>query len=202
MTPDIPLHKLPLNTEFTDMLRDNATQVHADQAIGRLPAYPVFVDRLFKQMPLVSVQGVAELVQRCLDPEEGALDLNMLAERLRALAANPDGSAFHAAVGCAGEGGELLDCVKKVFIYGKSWADRDAKTGQTPLENLLEEMADFRFYYQKLLNMLGITDAQVQDFSYVKLSARYASGTYSDKQAQDRADKGSDRKFFGQERRK
>ena len=57
------------------------------------------------------------------------------------------------------------------------------------LENLLEEMGDFRFYYQKLLNMLGITDADVQAANYVKLAERYASGKYSDVQALARADK-------------
>lgn len=197
------MHKLPVSTEFTDMLRSNAAQVQADRAIGKLPGtYPLFVDRLFKQLPMMPVQGVADLVQLCMDPEEGSLDLNMLADRLRTLAANPDGSALHAAVGCAGEGGELLDCVKKVFIYGRSWTERDPKTGMAPIENVLEELADFRFYYQKLLNMLNLTDDHVLDYSYVKLGKRYGTGVYSDKQAQDRADKVDERKFFGQERRK
>lgn len=102
-----------------------------------------------------------------------------------------EASAIHAAIGCAGEGGELLDCVKKVWIYGKKWDQFDPKTNDTPIENLLEELGDFRFYYQKLLNMLCVTDEQIQALNVAKLRKRYPKGQYSNEAAQQRADKSS-----------
>lgn len=100
----------------------------------------------------------------------------------------PD-TVLHSAVGMAGEGGEILDAIKKVWAYGK------------PLDvgNLLEELGDMRFYYQAMLNLLGVTDKEIIALNMRKLSARYPAGEYSDADAQLRADKTSDRKFFGQE---
>lgn len=120
-----------------------------------------------------------------------------------------EASAMHAAIGCAGEGGELLDCIKKVWIYGKKWDQFDPKTNDTPVENLLEELGDLRFYYQKLLNMLGFADSQIKAVNVAKLRKRYPKGQYSNEAAQTRADKQEvdrkmpiipmvERKFFGQ----
>lgn len=202
MNLDIPLHKIPRSASFNAQIRENADKVANCRSLGTLPDYPVFVDRLFKQMPMLHATQVAEMVQTCSNPENAEMDFGALASMLKRAATDPSGSAMHAAVGCSGEGGEMLDCVKKVFIYGKRWDQIDPKTNDTPLENLLEEMGDFRFYYQKLLNMIGITDEDVQAHNYVKLSTRYSSGVYTDAQAQERADKTTDRRFFGQERRK
>lgn len=101
----------------------------------------------------------------------------------------------HATTGIAGEGGELLDASKKCWIYNK------------PLDvaNVIEELGDLRFYYQKALNMLGITDEDVQAANMYKLSlgenARFPDGVYSDQAAQDRRDKQAEgetaRSFIG-----
>lgn len=98
---------------------------------------------------------------------------------------------LHSAVGIAGEGGEILDLVKKVWAYNK---ELDATA-------LLEELGDMRFYYQAMLNLLAVTDAEIQALNITKLSKRYPDGQYSDDAAQARADKvpTSDRKFFGQQ---
>lgn len=186
------MHHLPTGAQFAAMLASNQTQVAQGRAAGALPDYPTFVNNLFKELPLLNLATVAGVIKEMAVTPEGAtsyVDVNTLLSRLADMGSSPDGSAMHAAVGCAGEGGEMLDCVKKVFIYGKDWNAVDKKTQQTALENLLEEMGDFRFYYQKLLNMLGITDADVQAANYVKLAERYASGKYSDVQALARADK-------------
>lgn len=86
---------------------------------------------------------------------------------------------LHMALGVAGEAGELADALKKVAIYGKE-IDR---------ENVVEELGDLRFYMQGIMNDLGITEAEVIQHNTTKLSKRYSEGKYSNKQAQERADK-------------
>lgn len=183
------MHKIPMNPRFEALLAEVREGRAAGLASGNLPDYPLFVDRLFKQIVQFDMPTLVRVMRETAG-EGGLIDVNVFAGRLAELAeGNPDGSAMHAAVGMAGEGGEMLDCVKKVWIYGKTWDQVDPKTDQTPLENLLEEAADNRFYYQKLLNMTGLTDEDVQAYSYHKLRQRYATGFYSDAQAQARADK-------------
>ena len=87
--------------------------------------------------------------------------------------------SLHMAVGIAGEAGELLDAVKKAAIYHKP-IDRS---------NVIEELGDLEFYMEGLRQGLGITRQKVLDHNIAKLSKRYSSGSYSDKHAQERADK-------------
>jgi NTP pyrophosphatase (non-canonical NTP hydrolase) len=84
----------------------------------------------------------------------------------------------HAVMGISGEAGELLDAIKKYCIYNKE-LDR---------KNVIEELGDLRFYMVALQNLLNISDSEVIMANVGKLGKRYAKG-YSDKQAQDRADK-------------
>ena len=86
---------------------------------------------------------------------------------------------LHMAVGVAGEAGELLDAVKKATIYNK------------PLdhENMIEELGDLEFYMSRIRQLLGVSRDEVLEHNYAKLSKRYAKGQYSNKQAQERADK-------------
>lgn len=93
----------------------------------------------------------------------------------------------HATTGISGEAGEILDLSKKVWVYEK------------PLDifHLLEELGDLRFYYQAVLNMLRLTDADIVALNMNKLAKRYASGKYSNEQANARADKAEGRKFIG-----
>ena len=112
---------------------------------------------------------------------------------------------LHMAVGVLGELGELLDAVKKSIIYRKP-LDRD---------NLTEELGDIMFYARGfgsvfqgndecemvdiifsdmktlglLLDVYEVTKETCLEANIEKLLERYSSGTYSDKQAQDRADK-------------
>lgn len=87
--------------------------------------------------------------------------------------------ALHMVVGICGEAGELLDAIKKTVIYGKA----------LDMANVIEELGDIEFYLDGLRQGLSITRAQCIAANVEKLSKRYASGSYSDKQAQDRADK-------------
>lgn len=86
---------------------------------------------------------------------------------------------LHMAVGISGEAGELLDAVKKATIYNKP-LDR---------ENVIEELGDLEFYMEGLRAKLGITREETLVANINKLSKRYSSGSYSNQQAQERADK-------------
>lgn len=86
---------------------------------------------------------------------------------------------MHMAVGVAGEAGELLDAIKKHVIYGKKLDEA----------NVVEELGDLRFYMSGIMNTLNIAEGELLFSNNAKLSKRYASGSYSNQQAQERADK-------------
>lgn len=90
---------------------------------------------------------------------------------------------MHAAIGIAGEAGEIIDCMKKHVMYGKEFNR----------ENMVEELGDMEFYLELLRQCTGITQEETLKHNLCKLltgkNARYAAGSYSDKQAQARKDK-------------
>lgn len=108
-----------------------------------------------------------------------ARDLMKPGEEIAALMTADEADLWHGATGVAGEAGELLDAVKKHVVYKKA-LDR---------ENVVEELADLRFYMAALMNRLGITEIELTEVINAKLGKRYASGSYSNDQAQARADK-------------
>lgn len=183
------LHKIELPVELRAKLNSNLVNWRLAQSNQdpekRIPDYATFVDRLFKQLDLIPVDKVREALMLIF---EGHLTVEQARTALDTQF-SPDWSMMHAAVGFSGEGGELLDAVKKVCIYGKDWNQVDAKTGRTPLEGVVEELHDAHFYMKKIMNMIGITYEDLEACSHSKLSVRYASGRYSDAQAQQRADK-------------
>lgn len=85
---------------------------------------------------------------------------------------------LHMAIGVSGESGELLDAVKKHTIYNKD-LDRD---------NVVEEIGDIEFYLEGLRRTLNISREETLEANIAKLEKRYGK-TYSDKKAQERADK-------------
>jgi len=85
---------------------------------------------------------------------------------------------WHIATGISGEAGELLDAVKKYVAYNKP----------LDLDNVVEELGDLEFYMQAMREAVGVTREQVIQQNMLKLSKRY-NGSYSDKAAQERADK-------------
>lgn len=88
------------------------------------------------------------------------------------------GKLLHAAVGVAGEAGELLDAIKRHWIYG---AELDS-------ENLLEESGDLLFYVTALLIHAGYDLELAMRHNIEKLGKRYPQG-YTDRNARDRLDK-------------
>ena len=91
----------------------------------------------------------------------------------------PYASLHHAATGFAGESGEVLDLTKKSWVYDK---DLD-------IEHLIEELGDHRYYYQQILNQLGITDEDVIAHNIVKLTKRFPGVVFTKEAAINRADK-------------
>lgn len=89
---------------------------------------------------------------------------------------------IHAAVGVAGEAGELLDAIKKVYIYGQALTnDR--------VMNIIEELGDLEFYMQAMRNLFGIDRATILNTNALKLSKRYRDLTFTTQESIDRKDK-------------
>jgi hypothetical protein len=90
---------------------------------------------------------------------------------------------WHMATLIAGEAGELLDAVKKHVVYNK----------ELDVPNVIEEMGDLEFGLEGARQALQLARNTILKANEVKLltgkKARYKEGTYTDKQAQDRADK-------------
>ena len=86
---------------------------------------------------------------------------------------------LHAVMGIAGESGELLDAVKKHYFYNKP----------LDMDNMVEELSDIEFYLEAVRQRLQLDRKDILIANMVKLSKRYGSGSYSDAQAQARADK-------------
>lgn len=86
---------------------------------------------------------------------------------------------IHMLMGIQGEVGELTDCIKKSLIYGQ---DLD-------YDNLIEELGDIEFYLQGLRAAFNLSRETILRKNIEKLSKRYSSGSYSDKEAKERNDK-------------
>ncbi len=89
---------------------------------------------------------------------------------------------MHAAIGVAGEAGEILDAVKKMWVYNQP-LDR---------KNIIEELGDIEYYLQALRSVLYISRDSVIDLNVAKLRKRYPHG-YTDAAAKARADKNDTR---------
>lgn len=112
---------------------------------------------------------------------KSSFDQEKFHTHVRKLFVKPDdqiGRAVHAAMGISGEAGELIDAVKKSWIYNK----------ELDLDNIIEECGDCLFYIAALLNQYGFKLSDAADHNYKKLAKRYPQG-YTDQAAQDRADK-------------
>ena len=85
---------------------------------------------------------------------------------------------LHATLGMAGEAGELLDAVKKSFIYNKPLDKENAK----------EEIRDCLWYIALACRTLEISFEEIMQINIDKLTKRYPE-KYTDLDAITRADK-------------
>jgi NTP pyrophosphatase (non-canonical NTP hydrolase) len=92
---------------------------------------------------------------------------------------------YHAALGIAGEVGELVDVIKREVVYNKS-TDGEGKSTRA---GIVEELGDIKFFCQAIQNLYGITDTEVFQTNATKLAKRYEDLVYSDVAALHRADK-------------
>ena len=81
------------------------------------------------------------------------------------------------ATGLAGEGGEVVDLIKK-HVFHKKPLDKDA---------LIKELGDVRWYLEYLMLANNITMSEVEDANIKKLRARYPNG-FNFEDANKRAD--------------
>lgn len=86
---------------------------------------------------------------------------------------------LHSVMGVAGEAGELIDAFKKYVIYGK----------ELDLENFKEELGDLLWYIEVGAHAADTSTGECMQSNMDKLSKRYHSGSYSNEQAINRADK-------------
>ena len=86
---------------------------------------------------------------------------------------------LHAAVGLAGESGELLDKVKKVYWQKHPLDDKW-------FEDAILELGDILFYLQFMCNNLGVTLDGVRDENVTKLSKRYKDKKFTVKDSINR----------------
>lgn len=92
---------------------------------------------------------------------------------------DPKQMKMHAAIGISGESGELIDAVKKHWVYGK----------ELDVENVKEELGDLMFYIQAMANLMGFNLQNILQINADKLAKRYVGLKYSDQAAIARADK-------------
>lgn len=93
---------------------------------------------------------------------------------------NPESAdLIHMVMGVVGEGGELLDAIKKHTMYNKP----------LDLDNVVEELGDIEFYLEGIRQVLNLDRDDILNANINKLTKRYSSGTFTNEQAQQRADK-------------
>lgn len=85
---------------------------------------------------------------------------------------------LHATLGISGEAGELLDAVKKSFIYNKELDEVNAK----------EELGDLLWYIALACRSLDVSFEEIMQMNIDKLTKRYPE-KYTDSDAVARADK-------------
>ncbi len=86
---------------------------------------------------------------------------------------------WHVASCVPSEAGELFDAIKRAVIYNKVLDH----------ENVIEELGDIEFYLERIRQILKISRRETLEANKDKLFERYAGLQYSDKAAQERADK-------------
>ena len=74
---------------------------------------------------------------------------------------------FNAALGLAGEAGEVADIIKKIYFY------ENKKGHPTREEQLLKELGDVYFYLAKTQDLFRFTTAEVLDTNKTKLFERF-----------------------------
>lgn len=86
---------------------------------------------------------------------------------------------IHMGIGVSSEAGELLDALKKHWVYRR----------ELDLENVEEELGDIEFFLEGLRVSVGLTREQCLEANERKLRKRYPKKRFSNEDAQERKDK-------------
>jgi NTP pyrophosphatase (non-canonical NTP hydrolase) len=81
------------------------------------------------------------------------------------------------ALGLAGEAGEVVDSIKKIYYHGHPMKRKD----------LVKELGDFEWYSQHIKKHFGIADSEIYEANIAKLQKRYKEG-FSEKASLERVD--------------
>jgi NTP pyrophosphatase (non-canonical NTP hydrolase) len=112
--------------------------------------------------------------------QAGGIDLkDKTSPMVRTHLSGKQADLLHMAIGIAGEAGELLHTVMSHILNAEP----------IDLENLVEELGDLEFFMEGFRQNQQISRDETISQNIAKLSVRYASGSYTDDQAQLRADK-------------
>lgn len=109
----------------------------------------------------------SQYIENCLRTENldlPAPNINNLSPRMA-----------HAILGVSSEGGELVDAMKKSYIYGKPF----------DVVNAFEELGDITWYISIALHEMGRTWEDLFEMNIAKLKARYPE-KYTDDKALNR----------------
>ncbi len=87
---------------------------------------------------------------------------------------NTNDARIYAALGLAGETGEIVDLIKKTYYHGH--AEDDAR--------LVEELGDVLWYAVLLADALGVTLQEVFAVNQEKLKKRYPEGFSAERSRQ------------------
>ena len=116
----------------------------------------------------------------CSEPSK---DQAKYIERLRAL--HDDGCNIArldtAAAGLSAESGEFMEIVKKLKFQGKPWNDANK-------EHLVKELGDILWYAAQACLALDVTMDHVLYINSLKLASRYAEGSFSIEESENRAE--------------
>lgn len=128
------------------------------------------LDRAKKQAIYNKVQGIRAVHMDLSDSKH---------PHVRADISPKQADLLHMAVGIAGEAGELLEAVLTHILTND----------EIDTENVIEELGDIEFFMEGFRQNQNITRDETISNNISKLSIRYGSGSYSDNEAQSRADK-------------
>lgn len=143
------------------------------------------------QLKVMAEDGLAHTCPRDYDDEYTEQALRTESTRVFVVDANgnPDlklSRLLHAALGMAGEVGEILDNLKKSIVYGR------------PLDeaNLVEESGDTKWYHALFNRTLGKTNREVGERNIRKLEVRYGKGEAFSKDKANNRDLAAERAVF------
>lgn len=154
-------------------MRNHPSQARKDFTLSSQSINHSFESNTIMLTPSINQATYTNQLQSAGDQHE------KLVSRLWKDMGSSSNNLMHAAIGISGEAGELLDAIKKHWVYNKP----------IDLANIVEELGDIEFYMRTLRMQLNVSREYVLLQNIDKLNKRYPSGNYSDTQAQDRADK-------------